>query len=147
MRAARPHRRAPDPDGRRCSRQTRLLAVRQVRRSVSVPPDQPSLRAHLDHCHNKPGVRRVAQRVRRRQDDNCIARPVTPHCDIVETGNDSWGFKNRDDDQATRARLVSAIPFSSDEASATAPTRRTRGSKLEADTGGICEPIDREVVD
>jgi hypothetical protein len=34
---------------------------------------------------------------------------LTHHCDIVETGNDSWRFKSRDDDHATRARLVSAI--------------------------------------
>ena len=45
---------------------------------------------------------------------------LTDHCDIVETGNDSWRFKSRDDDQATRARLASAIPARSDETSATA---------------------------
>jgi hypothetical protein len=39
---------------------------------------------------------------------------LTHHCDIVETGNDSWRFKSRDDDQTTRARTVSATPASSD---------------------------------
>src|SRR5882724_1905849 len=60
---------------------------------------------------------------------------LTHHCDIVETGNDGWRFKSRDDDQANRARLVSAIPASSDETSATVKTRRPKGSKLDADTG------------
>jgi hypothetical protein len=46
------------------------------------------------------------------------------HYDIVETGNDSWRFKSRDDDQTTRDRSVSAIPASSDGPSATAKPRR-----------------------
>jgi DNA replication protein DnaC len=60
---------------------------------------------------------------------------LTHHCDIVETGNDSWRFKSRDDDQITRARAVSATPTSSDGASATTRTRRSKGSLLNADPG------------
>ena len=60
---------------------------------------------------------------------------LTHHCDIVETGNDSWRFKSRDDDQTTRARAVSTTPASSDPASATIKTRRSKGSLLDADKG------------
>src|SRR6266700_2024012 len=58
---------------------------------------------------------------------------LTHHCDIVETGNDSWRFKSRDDDLTTRARAVSATPTSSDGTSATSKTRRSKGSLLDAD--------------
>lgn len=58
---------------------------------------------------------------------------LTHHCDIVETGNDGWRFKGRDDDHATRARLASDIPAGSDETSATAKARRAKGQTLNAD--------------
>ena len=61
---------------------------------------------------------------------------LTHHCDIVETGNDSWRFKSRDDDYPNRARAVSAPP-GSDPASATPKARRSKGLLLNADTGSL----------
>ena len=61
------------------------LALRPNRRPAAVPPRQPALRAHLDHRHHQPDLRRMAVRLRRRQDDHRAPRssdaPLRDHRD------------------------------------------------------------------
>ena len=40
-------------------------------------------------------LRRLAECLRRRQDDRGAPRPPDAPCEIIETGNESWRFKNR----------------------------------------------------
>ena len=59
-------------------RRARLSALRPIRRPAPVPPDQPALRADLGHRHHQPRLRRMAERLRRRQDDHRAPRPPHP---------------------------------------------------------------------
>jgi len=47
-------------------------------RPAAVPSDQPALRAHVHHRHDQPGLRRMAERVLRCQDDDGAPRPAHP---------------------------------------------------------------------
>jgi hypothetical protein len=44
----------------------------------ALPPDERALRAHLDHYHHQSGLWRMAERLRRRQDDDGAPRPPDP---------------------------------------------------------------------
>jgi hypothetical protein len=57
---------------------TGLSAVRPDRRAAALPLHQSPVRAHIRHRHHQPRLRRVAYRLRRRQDDDGAARPAHP---------------------------------------------------------------------
>ena len=80
-----PARRSAGPARPRHPRRARLPALRPNRRPAAVPPRQPALRAHLDHRHHQPDLRRMAVRLRRRQDDHRAPRssdaPLRDHRD------------------------------------------------------------------
>ena len=78
LRTPRPYRGPTRPTRLRHPRRTRLPALRPGRRPAAVPPDEPALRAHLDHRHHQPRFRRMALRLRRPQDDHRAARPPDP---------------------------------------------------------------------
>ena len=71
-------RRAARPLRSRHPRRAWLLAVQRLRRRVALPPAQQALRADQRHHHDKPQLRRMGHRVRRRKDDDRAARPPHP---------------------------------------------------------------------
>ena len=54
------------------------LPFAQAGGQLAVPSRQPALRAHLDRRHHQSRLRRMAERVRRSQNDDRAARPPDP---------------------------------------------------------------------
>src|SRR5262245_48004166 len=78
----------------------------------------------------------IISRLHGRQDDDRAARSPDPPLRHHRDRKRQLALQKPTDDHIpTRARAVSATPTSSDGASATARTRRSRGSKLDADGG------------
>ena len=136
-------RRLSHPPRLRRPRRARLSAVRPGRRAAAVPHRQPALRAHLGDRHHQSRLRRMAERLRRPEDDHRTARPPHPP------------LRHRRDRQRQLAlqepRLTitpqpalapAAQPRPAPPARALPPPRRSRGSKLDADGGQFWKPFD-----
>ena len=112
------------------------LPFAQIRRPAALPPDQPALRAHLDHRHDQSRLRRMAERLRRRQDDDRAARSPDPSL---------RHHRNRQRELALQeprltitcqpALAPSAQPRPAPTVRALIVPRRTKGSLLHADLG------------
>ncbi len=100
--------------------------VQPSRRGAAVPSAEQALRAHQRDHHHQPELRRLGQRLRRRQDDHGLARSAHASLPHRRDRHESWRFKHSSTTvAAARAR----------------PTQRKKGdpknSEISTDTGSL----------
>jgi hypothetical protein len=69
---------APDVRRSRHPGRNGLSALQSGRWGAALPPALEALRAQQRHHHHEPDLRRMGERLRRRQDDHCVIGPAHP---------------------------------------------------------------------
>lgn len=110
-----------------------IPAVRASRWPASVPPDQQALRAYVNHRDDESGVRRMANSLRRRQNDHRSSRP--PHSPLRNPGDRQRELALQEPRLKPTSARDRARADSSGPRARSAPTLQNRGVNIRSRSG------------